>query len=404
MRVNEWDKSIKLVLLLFLISSTAFAQPKVINPPRYLTDKEVETGAEQVELWIPILKGKRVALVANHTSLINQTHLADTLLKLKVNLVKVFAPEHGFRGMADAGEKVNSSIDAKTGLPLISLYGKNKKPTAEQLADVDIVIFDIQDVGARFYTYISTMTYVMEACAESNKMMIVLDRPNPNGFYIDGPVLETKHASFVGLHPVPVVHGCTVGEYAQMVNGEKWISKKCELTVIKAKNYTHRDFYKITVPPSPNLKTMNSIYLYPSLCFFEGTMVSVGRGTSQPFELIGFPGSAVGDTTFKPISLPGSKNPPHLNTLCRGFNLNGFGERIIKNQRALYLFWLVNLYEKGGKKQGFFNDFFLKLAGTNQLQKQIEAGESEEKIRQSWQADLKKYQIMRSKYLLYEDF
>jgi len=404
MRNYEWHKSIKLVLLLLLINVSAFAQPKVVNLPRYLSDKEVETGAEQTELWLPILTGKRVALVANHTSLINKTHLADTLLKLKVNLVKVFAPEHGFRGMADAGEKVNSSIDSKTGLPLISLYGKNKKPSAEQLADVDVVIFDIQDVGARFYTYISTMTYVMEACAESNKLFIVLDRPNPNGFYIDGPVLEPKNASFVGLHPVPVVHGCTVGEYAKMVNGEGWISKPCNLTVIKSKNYTHRDFYEITVPPSPNLKTMNSIYLYPSLCFFEGTMVSVGRGTNFPFELIGFPGSALGDTTFKPVSMPGSKTPPHLNTLCRGFSLVNFGNKIVKNQRSLYLYWIVNFYEKGGKKQGFFNDFFLKLAGTDKFQKQIEAGESEEKIRLSWQNDLKKYQVMRNKYLLYEDF
>lgn len=390
--------------MLFLLSSSAQSQPKVFNAGKFLKDKDVETGAEQIEKWLPLLSNKKVALVANHTSLINQTHLADTLLKRKVELKKVFAPEHGFRGMADAGEKVNSGTDSKTGLPLISLYGKNKKPTKEQMADIDIVVFDIQDVGARFYTYISTLTYVMEACAESNKHLIVLDRPNPNGFYIDGPVLEPQHASFVGLHPIPVVHGCTVGEYAKMVNGEKWIPQACSLTVIKVLGYSHRDFYEVPVAPSPNLKTMNSIYLYPSLCFFEGTIVSVGRGTSTPFEIIGFPGSAVGDTTFTPVPMPGSKSPPHLNQTCRGYTLKYFGTNVLKNQRQIYLFWLVNLYQKGGKKDGFFNDFFLKLAGTDTFRKQIEAGESEEKIRSSWQEGLKKYQSIRMKYLLYDDF
>jgi uncharacterized protein YbbC (DUF1343 family) len=369
------------------------------------TDKEVANGAERIEKWLPLLKNKRVALVANHTSLIGNTHLADTLIALKVNLVKVFAPEHGFRGSADAGEHVNSSTDSKTGLNLISLYGKNKKPSPDQLADVDVVIFDIQDVGARFYTYISTMTYVMEACAELKKEFIVFDRPNPNGHYVDGPVLEPAFQSFVGMHEVPVVHGMTVGEYASMVNGEGWLKGgiKCNLTVIHCEGWNHRNYYQISVPPSPNLGTMNAIYLYPSLCFFEGTKVSVGRGTEAPFEMIGYPGCSLGEYTFTPKSGKGSKSPMYEGKVCTGFNLRPFGENFVRDTGRLYLFWLTSLVEQEKYNPAFFNDFFDKLAGTDALRKQLLAKKSEQEIRESWKPGLEKFKAIRSKYLLYAE-
>jgi uncharacterized protein YbbC (DUF1343 family) len=386
---------------LSIVSSQIFSKVEVVIK----TDKDVELGAEQLDLYLPLLKGKRVALVANHTSLIAEEHLVDVLISKKITIAKVFAPEHGFRGSADAGEHVSSGKDEKTGLELISLYGSNKKPSAEQLKGVEVVVFDIQDVGARFYTYISTMSYVMEACAESKIPMIVLDRPNPNGHYVDGPVLEPAFSSFVGLHPVPVVHGMTVGEYAQMVNGEGWLKNKvkCDLTVIPCKGWEHKNYYQLTVPPSPNLKTMNAIYLYPSLCFFEGTKVSVGRGTDAPFEVIGYPGCGIGSLVFIPKSGPGSKSPLYEGKECGGFNLRPFGENFVRDTGKLYMYWLQSLVEFEKYDPKFFNSFFDKLAGTDSLRKQLLEGKKEDEIRRSWQPGLEKFKLVRAKYLLYAD-
>lgn len=386
---------------LSIVSSQIFSKVEVVIK----TDKDVELGAEQLDLYLPLLKGKRVALVANHTSLIAEEHLVDVLISKKITITKVFAPEHGFRGSADAGEHVSSGKDEKTGLELISLYGSNKKPSAEQLKGVDVVVFDIQDVGARFYTYISTMSYVMEACGELKIPMIILDRPNPNGHYVDGPVLEPAFSSFVGLHPVPVVHGMTVGEYAQMVNGEGWLKNKvkCNLTVIPCKGWEHKNYYQLTVPPSPNLKTMNAIYLYPSLCFFEGTKVSVGRGTDAPFEIIGYPGCGIGSLVFIPKSGPGSKSPLYEGKECGGFNLRPFGENFVRDTGKLYMYWLQSLVEFEKYDPKFFNSFFDKLAGTDALRKQLLEGKKEDEIRKSWQPGLEKFKLVRARYLLYKD-
>lgn len=392
-KIRAWS------LTLFLIASVLTGTAQKI-----ITEKQVKTGAAQTSLYLPMLQGKKVGVVANHTSLIGKTHLVDSLMALGVNIKTVFAPEHGFRGTADAGEHVNSGIDKKTGLPLISLYGRNKKPGKEQLANIDIVVFDIQDVGARFYTYISTLTYVMEACADAGIPVLVLDRPNPNGHYFDGPVLDTAYSSFVGLHPVPVVHGMTVAEYAQMVNGEGWLksSKKCELSVIRCIGYSHRDYFQIEVGPSPNLSTMNSIYLYPSICFFEGTPVSVGRGTTKPFEQIGYPEYPGKAFSFTPKSGPGSKNPPFEGKVCWGINLENEGLRV-RDEKKLRLHWLIEMYKSSGKKEAFFQPFFDKLAGTDKLKKAIIAGQTEEQIRDSWKEELERYGKMRAKYLLYAD-
>jgi uncharacterized protein YbbC (DUF1343 family) len=323
------------------------------------------------------------------------------------NVVKVFSPEHGFRGTANAGEKVKSSKDIKTGLPIVSLYGKNKKPTKEQVKDLDVIIFDIQDVGARFYTYISTMHYIMESASENGKEVLILDRPNPNGFYIDGPVLESKFKSFVGMHPIPVVHGLTVGELAKMINGENWLKnkKKCKLKVIKCENYTHKDFYKLPIAPSPNLPNMSAIYLYPSLCFFEGTSVSVGRGTDFPFQVIGSPFVKKTQFSFVPKSNTGSKYPKHKNKLCNGYNLSVFGFVYVRNVNKLYFNWLIEMNKSTkGSKYITRASFFDKLAGNDKLRKQIETNKTEEQIRDSWQKDLDLYKVIRKKYLLYKDF
>jgi len=388
-------------ILFSRVSAQIFSRVEVVTK----TDADVELGAERTVEYLPFLKGKKVGVVANHTSLIGNTHLVDTLRSMKINVVKVFAPEHGFRGSADAGEKVNSTVDEKTGLPLVSLYGKNKKPSAEMLDNIDVVVFDIQDVGARFYTYISTMSYVMEACAELGIPVVIFDRPNPNGHYVDGPILEPAFSSFVGLHPVPVVHGMTVGEYAQMVNGEGWLKGgiKCKLTVIPCKGWSRREYYQLTVAPSPNLQTMNSIYLYPSLCFFEGTMVSVGRGTSSPFEIIGYPNCPEGNYSFTPKSGPGSKSPMYENKECRGFDLRHFGDNFVRDTGMLYLYWISSLSGIESKNPQFFTSFFDKLAGTDSFRKQLLAGVSEADIRKSWTPGLLKFKQMRKKYLLYPD-
>ncbi len=369
--------------------------------------QDIITGAEQFERYVPQLTGKRVAVVANQTSVVGNIHLVDTLLAKGVNVVKVFAPEHGFRGKADAGEHVKNDIDVKTGLPIISLYGKNKKPSAHQLHDVDAVVFDIQDVGARFYTYISTMHYVMEACAENVKEFWVLDRPNPNGFYIDGPVLKKKFKSFVGMHPIPVVHGLTVGELAMMINGEKWLKNgiECDLKVVSCENYTHKDLYQLPIKPSPNLPNMSAVFLYPSLCFFEGTVISVGRGTDKPFQVFGHPLLTNTTYDFVPVAMPGAANPKLKGEVCHGFDLSEFGLKEMPKYKGLYLNWLINAYKNYPKKEEFFNEqFFDLLAGTDQLRLQIIEGKTEKEIKQSWQEDLNAYKQLRKKYLLYEDF
>jgi len=371
------------------------------------SNAQITIGAEKMNEYLPLLKNKKVALVVNQTSMVRNTHLVDTLLKRKVNILNIFAPEHGFRGDHSAGEKVKSGIDALTKLQVISLYGKNKKPTEAQMAKCNIVIFDIQDVGARFYTYISTLHYVMEACAESNKLLLILDRPNPNGYYVDGPVLDTSYRSFVGMHPVPIVHGMTVGEYAQMINGERWLkdSLQCKLQIIKCDKYTHDQLYRLPVKPSPNLPTAEAIFLYPSLCLFEGTNVSLGRGTKKPFECLGKPGNSIGDYNFTPLNLPGiAEKPPFQDTLCRGFLLSEYAKNFMFYDMKINLYWLKELYKVEKEKSTFFNSFFDKVAGNSILRKQIAEGKSEEDIRQSWQEGLQTYKPIRKKYLLYRDF
>jgi len=400
-----------LLIISSLFWTCSEAQTPSTNAPiqTRVSDSKLATGSQRMDLYLPDLQGKRVAIVGNQTSRIGQTHLVDTLISKGINVVKVFAPEHGFRGDAGAGETIRDGKDSKTGLPLISLYGKNKKPNAAMLVDVDVIVFDIQDVGARFYTYISTMHYVMEAAAENKKQVIVLDRPNPNGFYVDGPKLDLKYKSFVGMHPIPVVHGCTIGELALMINGEKWLAGEivCDLKVISCDNYNHSDLYSLPIAPSPNLPNMASIYLYPSLCWFEGTVVSVGRGTELPFQSIGYPGNKTGKFHFTPKDIFGIvTDPPHEGKECTGHNLKEFGDFYITASGQIYLDWIVGMYESASDKSKFFNssDFFDKLAGSDVMRKQIIAATSMEDIRKSWQSDLRTYKAMRKKYLLYEDF
>ena len=370
-------------------------------------DQTLALGVDQTQFYIPILSAKNVAVVANQTSVIykadgSRTHLVDSLVSRGVQLKKVFAPEHGFRGEADAGEVVKDGIDTKTGLPIISLYGKNKKPSPEQLSGLDWVIFDIQDVGARFYTYISTLHYVMEACAEAGISVMVLDRPNPNGHYVDGPVLEMINQSFVGMHPIPVVHGMTIGEYAKMINGEGWLNNgiKVNLKVIEMSGYSHDMTYSLPIRPSPNLPNDKSINLYPSLCFFEGTAVSAGRGTETQFQIFGAPFLPSEDYSyqFTPVTNAGAKYPKFKNEPCNGKDL-----RDNPKLDAINLEWLIQAYEDSPEKEKFFNNFFVKLAGTNDLQQQIENGWDQNKIRESWQQGLEDFRAKRSKYLIYPD-
>lgn len=382
------------------------AQSVVISPS---IPMQITVGAERINTYVPQLKNLSVGVVANQTSLIAGRHLVDTLLSLDVQVKKVFAPEHGFRGDAGAGETIRNGVDALTGLPVMSLYGSTKKPTKEMLQDLDVLIFDIQDVGARFYTYLSTLHYVMEACAENGKKLIVLDRPNPNGFYIDGPALQPAFKSFVGMHPIPVVHGCTLGEMAQMINGEGWLKDgvQCELQVISCVHYNHLSLYQVPVRPSPNLPNASSIYLYPSLCFFEGTIVSVGRGTDAPFQVIGYPGNTTGTYAFTPHDIAHvAMNPPHKNQLCHGHALSEFGQYHFLSAHQIYLQWLIGLYQGSTNKDRFFSDpaFFDKLAGTDQLRKQIIGNMDEATIRATWQPGIEKYKVLRKKYLLYADF
>lgn len=363
------------------------------------------TGAERVAMYQPQLKGKKVALVVNQTSIVKNKHLVDTLLKLGIDVKVVFAPEHGFRGKADAGEKVDDTKDSKTGLPIMSLYGKKKKPTADDLKEIDVVVFDIQDVGVRFYTYISTLHYIMEACAENKKPLIVLDRPNPNAYFIDGPMLDPTFKSFIGMHPVPVVYGMTIGEYGQMINGEGWLPNgvKCELTVIPCKNYTHDSYYSLPVKPSPNLPNDRSILLYPSICFFEGTTLSLGRGTDKQFQVIGHP-KLTSDFSFTPMPNEGAKDPLLNGQKCYGEDLSNVTTGSIINAKKINLKYLIDYHKKmksKGEKYFLDNLFIDKLAGTDTLRKQIEAGKTEDEIRKSWQTGLDTFKKVRSKYLLY---
>lgn len=358
-------------------------------------------GAYSTQIYLPLLKGKKVALVVNHTSVIGRTHVADSLLAHGIKIQKIFAPEHGFRGDADAGAHIANGMDKKTGLPIVSLYGAHKKPTIEDLKDVDVVVFDIQDVGARFYTYSSTLHYVMEACGENKKPLLIFDRANPNGHFVDGPVLDRAFASFVGLNPIPVVHGCTMGELAQMMNGEGWLAEKihCELRVIPVRNYKHSDEVNISIAPSPNLPNNQAFGLYPSLCFFEGTAVSVGRGTNTQFQVVGAEGVGLGEYQFTPVPTPGAMDPPLKGKLCSGFDLRQVNTRKL----GFSLTYLFYFFEKAGKKESFFTSpsFFDKLAGTDQLRKQMLAGLSEKEIRASWQPALNQYKALRKKYLIY---
>ena len=366
------------------------------------TDVTFKTGAENFESYLPLLKDKSVGIVTNQTGILSkEKHLVDFLIEQNINLQKIYAPEHGFRGTADAGELIVDGKDTKTSLPIISLYGNNKKPKPEQLEGIDILVFDLQDVGARFYTYISSLHYVMEACAENNIPILVLDRPNPNGTIIDGPILEKEHKSFVGMHEIPVLHGMTIGEYAKMINGEKWLKDglQCNLTVIPCLNYSHDMKYSLPVKPSPNLPNDQSINLYASLCFFEGTNVSLGRGTEKQFQIYGSPflPESEFDFSFTPKPNFGAKDPVHNGKLCFGEDLTE-----IRKVHRLELKWLLKAYENTADKTVFFNDFFTKLAGTKKLREQIETGMTEKEIRKTWQEGLEQFKVVRKKYLIYE--
>ncbi|MEZ7500721.1 DUF1343 domain-containing protein [Flavobacterium sp. Arc3] len=381
-----------------------------------LTDKItkihlIKTGADNHEEYLPLLKDKKIGVVTNQSGIVllnepatsltskkKQIHLVDFLLEQKINIQKIFAPEHGFRGTADAGEHITDEMDSKTRLPIISLYGNNKKPKSEQLAGIDIMIFDLQDVGARFYTYISSLHYIMEACAENNISLIILDRPNPNGSIVDGPILEKEFTSFVGMHPIPVLHGMTIGEYAQMINGEKWLKNgiTCKLTVIPCSYYNRNKKYSLPVKPSPNLPNDQAINLYPSLCFFEGTNVSVGRGTEKQFQIYGSPNLAKSNFSFIPTPNVGAQNPVYNGVTCFGEDLSTQTE-----VHQLELKWLIKAYTSTTDKSTFFNPFFTKLAGTQKLQQQIMAQISETDIRKSWKSGLDQFKNMREKYLIY---
>ncbi len=385
----------------------------------------VITGAQRTEVYLPMLKGKTVGVFANQTSMIGQTHLVDSLIRRGIKVVKIFGPEHGFRGKADAGEHVANSTDAATGIPVVSLYGDHKKPTAADFKGIDVLVFDIQDVGVRFYTYISSLQYFMEACLENHKPLMILDRPNPNGFYVDGPVLDPAFKSFIGLQPVPIVYGMTVGEYAMMLAGESWLSDEANkinaynittepspdtpfhIQVIKCKNYDHNSRYTLPVAPSPNLREMQSVYLYPSICFFEGTVMSEGRGTDKPFQVFGHPTLPKNLYAFTPKPNEGAKNSKCFYQQCYGWNLSGTEESILTSlNRKIQLGYFLEAYKLFPGKDSFFlkNNFINKLAGNDVFMKQVKQGLSEAEIRKSWEPGLQRFMAIRKKYLLYNDF
>lgn len=399
-------------LLFFSLISCGQSKPSktqsnlaiIANKTDSILHDKILTGAQQTGLYLNLLKDKNIAIIANQTTVIfkdenNYTHLVDSLLSLDINIIKVFSPEHGFRGKADAAELVADGIDIKTGLPIISLYGKNKKPTQEQINGIDIVVFDIQDIGVRFYTFISTLHYMMEACAEKGIPVIILDRPNPNGHYIDGPTLEIEHKSFVGMHPVPLVYGMTIGEYAQMINEENWLKNemKCDLTVIPLKNYTHQSFYHLPIRPSPNLPNDTSINLYPSLGFFEGTTINAGRGTENQFQQYGAPFFPKSDFSYTPQPNFGSKYPKHSGKLCYGVNLKN-AEKL----NYVNIQYLIDAYNKTPKTEIFFGATFTVHAGNTELENQIKSGLTAKKIHYSWQPKIEEFKKIRIKYLRYK--
>lgn len=402
-------RSVPITFLMLIIFSCIKGQSDQTRP----STAKIVPAAELSASYLPYLKGKKVGLVVNPSSRADTAHLVDYLSEKHVEVAKIFAPEHGFRGTAEAGEKVADAVDSKTGLPVHSLYGQNRKPRLDDLQELDILVFDIQDVGARFYTYISTLHYVMEACAEADIPLMVLDRPNPNGFSIDGPILEEKHKSFLGMHPIPITHGMTIGEYALMINGEGWLKNglKCALEVIKMENYTHQSSYTLPVKPSPNLNTRQAILLYPSLCLFEGTIISQGRGTPFPFTVLGAPAlRGKYAFSFTPKSIAGmSATPLHQDHECFGIDLRETDTEVFKNGK-INIAWLLEFYQAYPEKERFFDASqsrqigdFDKLAGTSSLREQIVAGKSEEEIRATWEEGLEKFKYTRKKYLLYSD-
>ncbi len=392
-------------LIRFIVCSVFLSKVLISQTPLIVKDyTTVCIGAQQFDAYLSKLKNKRVGIVTNITGLIGNTSIVDTLISLKVNVKKIFGPEHGFRGNVEAGEKVNSKLDTKTGLPIVSLYGSNKKPTKEQLNDVDVLIYDIQDIGVRFYTYISTLCYVMEACAENKRELIVLDRPNPNGFYIDGPVLNTEVKSFLGLHQVPIVYGMTCGEYAKMVNTEGWLKDKvkCKLSVVALKNYDRKASYRLPVKPSPNIPNAQAVVLYPSLGLFEGTIISLGRGTDFPFQVLGHPHYTDTLFTFTPKPSILSKEPKYFNQRCFGLDLRN-ENYMINHPRKINLAWLMQM-NNNLNRNDFFDKNFNYHSGNLQLQDQLKNKVSETEIRKSWQSDIDNFKKIRKKYLLYKDF
>lgn len=399
-------------IISFLISCTGSAEESRNSS----VVEKIIPAAERTDLYLPLLEGKTVGIFANHTTIAGDRHLVDLLKEKGVEIKAIFAPEHGFRGTADAGEKFGNSIDAETGIPIISLYGPKRKPSAEDLKDIDILLFDIQDVGTRFYTYISSLEDFMETALEFDKPLVVLDRPNPNGFYIDGPVLDRKFTSFVGMQPIPVVYGMTIGEYANMLVGEKWLdsslhhklnptAKESGIHIIPCENYNHKSKYELPVKPSPNLPDIVSIYLYPSTCFFEGTVLSEGRGTPGPFKIFGHPDLPDSLYSFTPVSVDGAKNPKLKDQLCYGWNLDGEIDEVLKEvDNKVQIKYLIEAYRLFPEKEKFFNNFFDKLAGTDVLKQQIINGVPESEIRKSWEADIAAFKNIRVKYLMYEDF
>lgn len=384
----------KQTILLLLLVLCSFAR----------SGAQLRTGAECTEAYFPVLAGKRVAVVANQSSLIGRVHLVDSLLAAGVDVVRIFSPEHGFRGLADAGEKISASVDARTGLEIVSLYGSNFRPSPDKLKDIDIVVYDLQDVGVRFYTYFGTMHYVMESCAQQGVMFMVLDRPNPNAGYLDGPILEMAYKSIVGMHPVPLVHAMTAAEYAQMINGEGWLAGgiRCRLQWVLCEQYSRTDRYDLPVRPSPNLPNARAVAWYPTLGLYEGTVMSMGRGTDFPFQVVGHPSYPATGFSFTPESRPGaSKNPPYLGQRCNGLDLRT--DSIFSPEGGVQLGLLVRTYQQYPHKDAFFNAFFLKLSGTAQLRDAIISGLSEDSIRAQWRPGLVQFQSLRSNYLLYPD-
>jgi uncharacterized protein YbbC (DUF1343 family) len=416
------NKAILLFLAIFIAGASLTGQEQI----------EVIPGAARIDVYLPMLKGKKLGIFANQTSIVGNQHLVDTLFKLGLDIKLIFSPEHGFRGKADAGEKIGNTIDPSTGIPIVSLYGSNKRPSPEDLKKIDILIFDIQDVGVRFYTYISSLQELMEAALENSKPLLVLDRPNPNGHYVDGPVLEKKFKSFIGMQPVPIVYGMTIGEYAFLIAGEKWLSDQANarydyyrtaqnstdtpfhFLVIKCVNYTHKSRYILPVKPSPNLPSIQAIYLYPSTCFFEGTVLSEGRGTDKPFQVFGHPSLPKNLFSFTPRPTEGAKNSKLYEQVCYGWDLSGNPDEVLKKvDNKIQLKWLIQAFRLFPKKDSFFirpksgntgDYFFNKLAGNATLMQQLKTGKTEIQIRKTWESDLAKFKAVRKKYLLYPDF